>query len=55
MKLDPGSLIVDSFNPGQDAPSSLNPEEPPDGEVGSRYCTLVGTCTTCWWTRCNCA
>lgn len=59
MKLDPDTLSVESFATGSDLATYdyAEPEEPADDEVAmkSRYCTLVGTCTTCWNTRCNCA
>ncbi|HEX8696793.1 MAG TPA: hypothetical protein VF746_30520 [Longimicrobium sp.] len=59
MKLLLDTLEVDSFVLDQD-PFSLavaEPEAEPatDAAAGSRYCTLIGTCTTCWDTRCNCA
>lgn len=61
MKLNLETLEVDSFVLNQDPFSPLanaEPEEPADGDEAaarSRYCTLIGTCTTCWDTRCNCA
>jgi hypothetical protein len=54
MKLDPNALVVDSFEAGLDTPSYA--QEPTVDTVagGSRYCSLVNTCATCW-TDCPCA
>ena len=54
MKLNPDSLIVDSFDLGQDGPSSvLQPGAGPGGG-DSRYCSLINTCASCY-TDCPCA
>jgi hypothetical protein len=57
MKLDPESLTVDSFDLTQNSEPFYGIDQPSDDEVagGSRYCSLVQTCGTCWHTRCNCA
>lgn len=46
MKLDPDSIVVDSFN--------LSEPSQPIGGGDSRYCSLINTCATCW-TDCPCA
>ena len=59
MKLEPKTLEVVSFELGRDpfsfAMSEPEAEPETDQAAASRYCTLIGTCTTCWNTRCNCA
>ncbi len=54
MKLDAESLVVESFDLGQDV--LMYAEEPAADEGGERsqYCSLINTCATCW-TDCPCA
>jgi hypothetical protein len=53
MKLDPASLVVDSFDAGQDGLSYA--AEPTVGFAErTRYCSYYETCATCY-TDCPCA
>ena len=53
MKLDPETLKVDSFALDQAASAMAMSDQTVAVGTRDRYCTLVGTCTTCN-TYCNC-
>jgi hypothetical protein len=54
MKLDAESLVVESFDVGQNVPMYAGEPAVDQGAERSQYCSLVNTCATCW-TDCPCA